>query len=271
MQDCELTHYAHGFCEKHYEQQPHVKKRKSELSKLRYIENKDAYSIQKKKYYQDNKEEIYKKQKEYRQTKNGKKSQKRYYQKNKERISLRQKKYYDENKKKINMKQRVYRNSEQGKKIMKCYREEKKEEIKEKRRIWYDKNRDEILKKAKIYYLNNIEERKRYAKEYLQTPRGKEVNKASHIRRRCSVSELSARTIRNIKKDNIKKYGQLTCILCNEPIVDSSDTIEHIQPVSRGGDNAYDNLGVAHFSCNRQKSNKTMEEWVIYCEKKSNS
>jgi len=41
------------------------------------------------------------------------------------------------------------------------------------------------------------------------------------------------------------------------------DSLEHLTPLSRGGSNDYDNLGVAHFGCNSQKNTKTLDEWFV--------
>lgn len=41
-------------------------------------------------------------------------------------------------------------------------------------------------------------------------------------------------------------------------------TIEHLTPVSRGGDNDWWNIVYACKSCNSKKKNKTMEEYAIH-------
>lgn len=57
------------------------------------------------------------------------------------------------------------------------------------------------------------------------------------------------------------------CILCGKPIKFGEDALEHLTPLSRGGTNNYENLGVAHnqFSkekCNNRKATKTMQEFM---------
>lgn len=39
------------------------------------------------------------------------------------------------------------------------------------------------------------------------------------------------------------------------------DSIEHKIPISRGGTNEYNNLAIAHLSCNKKKHNKTDTEY----------
>ena len=58
-----------------------------------------------------------------------------------------------------------------------------------------------------------------------------------------------------------KRHGS-TCHLCGKPINDRltfpnnmSRTVDHLVPVSRGGDNTIDNLRPAHLECNTVRSN----------------
>lgn len=73
--------------------------------------------------------------------------------------------------------------------------------------------------------------------------------------------ELSIRTIQLIYEDNIKRFGTLTCYLCLKPIEFKNDSLEHKIPLVRGGTNEYNNLAIAHRSCNSKKGKKTVEEF----------
>ena len=62
--------------------------------------------------------------------------------------------------------------------------------------------------------------------------------------------------------------GSHTCILCGQPIDDTlpprhpaSRTIEHLTPIVRGGRHDLDNIDFAHWRCNSQKRDKTLEEY----------
>lgn len=48
------------------------------------------------------------------------------------------------------------------------------------------------------------------------------------------------------------------CAYCGKP----SDSLEHVDPVSRGGSNDSDNIVGACLDCNRRKSNKTLLEYL---------
>ena len=67
--------------------------------------------------------------------------------------------------------------------------------------------------------------------------------------------------IQRVYEDNIKQYGTLTCYLCLKSVGFGEDNLEHKMPISRGGDNEYANLAIAHKSCNCKKHNKTEEEY----------
>lgn len=76
--------------------------------------------------------------------------------------------------------------------------------------------------------------------------------------------KLSIRKIQRVYEDNIKKHGTLTCYLCLNPIEFGQDSLEHKIPITRGGNNKYDNLAIAHLSCNQKKQNKTEDEYRLW-------
>jgi len=88
--------------------------------------------------------------------------------------------------------------------------------------------------------------------------------KAGTYRRKSLMEKagiLTIQTIQQVYEDNIKKYGTLTCYLCLKPIEFKKDCLEHKTPLSRNGTNKYENLAVAHGSCNNKKHSKTEEEY----------
>jgi len=61
------------------------------------------------------------------------------------------------------------------------------------------------------------------------------------------------------------------CYWCGEDILKKYE-VEHIIPISRGGDNSKDNVALSCRACNAQKNNKLPEEWfnTIDCRGKLN-
>ncbi len=108
------------------------------------------------------------------------------------------------------------------------------------------------LRKNKEYCAMKLRERRR--KNPLSV-------KASYHKRRLLMSDLSIQTVQQVYEDNIKRYGTLTCYLCELPVEFGQDHLEHKTPLSRGGTNEKENLGIACEHCNLSKNNKTEEEY----------
>lgn len=98
-------------------------------------------------------------------------------------------------------------------------------------------------------------------KKYRQTLEGKAIRCMHHHKRRTLLKDLTKETVQRVYEDNIKKFGTLTCVLCFKPVEFAVASLEHLTPLSRGGTNNYDNLGIAHLDCNIKKHTKTLEEW----------
>ena len=143
------------------------------------------------------------------------------------------------------------------------YRLKNKKKIKERDRLYRLKNRKKMLMYSKIYYIKNKEEllikNKKWAKEH---PLKMRMYRKLNISKRRALGYITLQIIQMVYEDNVKKYGTLTCILCNKPIKFGEDTLEHKMPISRGGTNEYSNLGIAHNICNIRKHNKTLKEWL---------
>ena len=56
----------------------------------------------------------------------------------------------------------------------------------------------------------------------------------------------------------VRKYGRV-CYLCNISI---ADTVDHVIPKSKGGDNSINNLRPACQKCNNEKSNKSLPQFL---------
>jgi 5-methylcytosine-specific restriction endonuclease McrA len=126
-----------------------------------------------------------------------------------------------------------------------------------------------ITKRYRREFLGGISSTKEYKKQYRLKNREKiRLFRKKYKYLRKNAGELSIKIIQKVYEENIKQYGTLTCVYCLKPIEFGKDTLEHKLPLSRGGTNAKENLGIACRSCNCQKHNKTVEEYREYINKK---
>ena len=135
------------------------------------------------------------------------------------------------------------------------------EEHKEEKKQYYIDNKEKLDEQSKQYAQDNKEERSEYNKQYYKTPAGKASRKACNHNRRAMTKGLTSEEVQRVYEDNIKRFGTLTCILCGKSVEFKDSSLEHLTPLSRGGTNDYDNLGVAHLICNIRKHTMTLEEW----------
>lgn len=160
------------------------------------------------------------------------------YQKNKETINAKNKQYKEENREKyLESTRRYYQNN------------------KDKYRNYYLVNRDTILEQHRSHYQQHADKilnRKRdYNKAYAKTLKGKASKRAAKAKRRVSQME-STQGLGMSNKNLIKKIYKY----CPEGY-----QVDHIIPVSRGGDHHESNLCYLPSAINASKGARTIEEF----------
>lgn len=175
-------------------------------------------------------------------------------------------------KKDLYMHYRYLRTIVERKKESKKYDLEHREEKRKYMLVYSFLNAKKVYENSKKWNLGHKEEKKNYMKEYgskyYNTFEGKLAKKAAnHTRRIRRGIRLTKRIVQEKYEDNIKKYGTLTCCLCFKPIEFGEDSLEHLIPLCRQIEfpdrdlTALSNLDISHISCNKQKYDKTLEEW----------
>ena len=48
-------------------------------------------------------------------------------------------------------------------------------------------------------------------------------------------------------------HGVVPCWVCGEPVLPTDATLEHIKPLSAGGNSHLENLAISHALCNQQR------------------
>ena len=48
-------------------------------------------------------------------------------------------------------------------------------------------------------------------------------------------------------------HGVVPCWVCGQPVAQADATLEHILPLSEGGNSHLENLAISHGTCNRER------------------
>lgn len=121
------------------------------------------------------------------------------------------------------------------------------------------KSKEEKAKVKYLYYLKNKE--KSLERVRIWRKENPDKIRIHNFNRLSKEKGLTLEIFQKVYEDNIKKYGTLTCYLCENPVPFKKDNLEHKIPLSRGGSNLYENLAVSCQKCNCRKGTKTEEEY----------
>jgi 5-methylcytosine-specific restriction endonuclease McrA len=194
------------------------------------------------------------------------KEKKEWYKNNSESVRKRTRKWSREHPEKKKMMNRQYHkehppDKDKARAAMANYRKRHPEKTREGPRKWRLENPDKSKASMRNWRSNNPEKAKEATKNWRQKhPENNKATKHNRRMRERNSGKLAAATIQMVYEDNIKKFGTLTCYLCMRPVPFGKDHLEHKIPLSRGGNNDYDNLAIACQRCNCSKQNKTLEE-----------
>ena len=201
-----------------------------------------------KKYYQDNREKILKRQNNYNEEHKEEKAEymKQYYQDNREEILKQQAQYYQDNREEI-----AERNKQ--------YNEEHKEEIAEHNKQYYQDNREEILKQQAQYYQDNREEILKYQKQYHKNNPHIVFN--SNNKRRQKLGS-QGNGVTNEQLYEMYKFFNGECAYSGIQLKKGvNKSIDHIVALDNGGLNEIWNCVPMVKSYNSSKRTKDMLDW----------
>ena len=78
------------------------------------------------------------------------------------------------------------------------------------------------------------------------------------------LNRAERKTLSFIRRQLINSKGNV-CALCGKPIKDMKDcTIDHIIPLSKGGQTTLENCQLAHAKCNQKKADKILDKEKIF-------
>lgn len=82
--------------------------------------------------------------------------------------------------------------------------------------------------------------------------------------RKCKLKRKKAMDSGLTTKQTLAVYAERsTCLYCGCALTDKQKTLDHMVPLSMGGEHEAFNLAVACSSCNTKKSNKTFDVWLL--------
>lgn len=151
-------------------------------------------------------------------------------------------------------------NSERITQYKRDYRKENKEHVNEiQRKLWH-KHKEKYRERMRIYRLNNLDKfRENRRKSYRRNPEAnaRYGQKYRALKRSKFVEHVSMAVLRERDGDS--------CYVCKELIDFSlkhpdpmSKSLEHVIPISRGGEHSYANTAISHLVCNMRKGNRTI-------------
>lgn len=153
------------------------------------------------------------------------------------------------------------------------YRSENRSIFSEKYKVFYAANRESLLLQDKRYRDENKEKESARHKKYREANIGKvksrevvwrSANKdkirVKHANRRALIANAGGKfSAGDVAEILIKQKRR--CASCKNKI--SKYHIDHINPISKGGDNSKWNIQILCVTCNLKKSAKTPEKWAM--------
>ena len=183
---------------------------------------------------------------------------KKYHEENKEKEKKRHKNYREENKEKLTEYRKKHR--EENKEYMKKYYEEHKEEARE----YYEEHKEKLTEYRKKYREEHKEEKKKYDKKYYKTPQGQVVMFNGSNRRRQRI-EQQGNGITTEQWLEMMKFFDWKCAYSGEYIGGEKNqsirSIDHIEPLVKGGAHEIWNLVPMYRPYNSSKQEKDLDEW----------
>lgn len=210
-----------------------------------------------------------------------KKWDRRYYSENKGKINSIRREKYRKNPEPYKERANIYSHSNPDK--VKEYKIANRDKRNRQTKEWHERNKEHDKKYRKEYYKNNISKIRKYSKEYYAKNREIEIEKSRKWREenpekvklqqklyaRNNPHKIHAKgakrraSLRNVKVENVnrvKVYGRDKgiCGICGFKVKFSEMTLDHIIPLSKGGNHSYENIQLAHLSCNSSKGTKIL-------------
>ena len=146
----------------------------------------------------------------------------------------------------------------QCKPCRKEYRVANKERRAESYNDWYQRNLERTRAAKRQWYFDNLERSRATNKKWYQEH--PEYNRANQARRRAQKAKTLSdpKGVKAIYELSVRGID-IKCYLCGKVTEPNDRHVDHVIPLSMGGNHSPDNLAIACSSCNLKKGSKRME------------
>lgn len=154
-------------------------------------------------------------------------------------------------------------NKERRREINRKYREANKDKDEARRKLNVEKKKAYDKAYNLVHKDKKYKQNKKWASENLSLVRQYKKRYSDKHREMWRIYCHNRRTKTYIKitLEDISNWESRICGICNDSILDSYH-IDHVVPLSRGGEHEVKNLQLTHPTCNLRKNNKLQSELV---------
>ena len=138
------------------------------------------------------------------------------------------------------------------------YRESNRKLLADKQKEYYRENKEECIEYQKKYRAYNKERIRDYWKMYRATEQGKTVKRNSNHKRR-TLTKNGDVTVQQLKELYLTAKN---CYWCNTKLNKNNTHLDHLMPLSKGGEHTLSNLVISCPTCNLQKNAKDPYEFA---------
>lgn len=138
---------------------------------------------------------------------------------------------------------------EKRRKTDRLYANTHREQLREKDRLWQKMNPEKVKDKSRRSYEKHAEKRKQYSKKYRREHQEQMTEHGRVYRKRKYMASRNDLTVAQWLE--IKKIYGYRCAYCHQKT--QKLTMDHITPLSKGGDHTLANIVPACHSCNSHK------------------
>lgn len=135
----------------------------------------------------------------------------------------------------------------------------RKERILARKKAYRQENQERIRQYGRDHYWDNRDYYLKHSQEYAKANPDKMIEYVTRRRARKYGSKL----YQIINRQLVFERDKGICWLCNLPVDPVKWELDHIVPLSKGGEHNYSNIAVAHRSCNARKSASMPDQKVV--------